>query len=175
MAGTLTRLLVGPDEAGRRRHFLFALGLFALTFVAYASGAFVVEENAVFVPIGAVFVGIAGALVVGFRAGGLVPGWTAAFAAPFGYTAQAVLLSPDSSGPLGAGLTVEGLFVSAATAIFFGLAGYVFGALLRLTWQTLFEGGRRPGNDGGGEAAGDDAASPTNTTDSDAAEASRDA
>jgi hypothetical protein len=148
MTGTLIGLLVGRDEAGRLRHFLFAVGLFALTFVAYATGAFVVEENAVFVPIGAIFVGVAGAVVVGFRAGGLVPGWTAAFAGPFGYAAQASLVSDATGGPLGAGLTVEGLFVSAATAVFFGLVAYVFGALIRITWQTLFTSGRGGGSGG---------------------------
>lgn len=120
-------LLVGPTEHRFRRRLdlLFVVGVFALTFLAYAVGLFDVAGGVVFLAADAAVVGLVGAASFGYRRSGLAFGWLAAYAPLLGYSADHYFLGL-SGRPLTERLAA---FLSPDGLVFLGVEALVIGTV----------------------------------------------
>ena len=148
MVPPLRVLLVGPGDASfqRRLDVLSAVVIGALTFVAYALGAFRVSGGVIFLPGDATIVGLVAAITVGYRRGGLGFAWLTAYAPLLGFDAEWALLGLSSHtlpGKLAFLLDPVGLAVHAIAAVVFGTFGFAVGSLARYVVATVLSASER--------------------------------
>ena len=129
-------LLLGPDRFQRRLDVLLAFALGVLTALAYAAGVFELSGGVVLVPFHAALVGLVAAAGVGYRRGGILPGWLVAFTPHVGLNVTWAFLWLSSGRPLGDRLAFvfdpAGLTVAAVTAAVVAAFGYAWGRLFAL-------------------------------------------
>jgi hypothetical protein len=134
MVRSLGDALFGRQDPRIRRSVSLALavGLFVVTFVAYALDVFAVAGGVVFVPGQAALVGVVGAAWVGYRRRGLVFAWLGSYGALLGYLADHYFLGlPHRSLWYRATSFVEpdGLAFLGAEALVIGTIGFLAGLI----------------------------------------------
>lgn len=144
MVPPLRALLIGPEDGSfqRRLDVLSAVAIGALTFAAYALGAFQVSGGVIFLPGDATIIGLVAAAQVGYRRGGLAFAWLTAYAPLLGFDAEWAFLGLSShtlSGKLAFLLDPVGLAVHAMAAVVFGTLGFAVGYLARYVVATILD------------------------------------
>ncbi|QIB72790.1 hypothetical protein G3I44_05765 [Halogeometricum borinquense] len=125
MLSTLRGFFLGRDSVGSRRRWSFVIGLFCITFAAYAVGVFTITGDIVFIPGQAILLGLYAAGMVGYERGGLVFAWLAGFAPMLGYHADHAFLGLSYRSLMGR----VSYFLAPDGLIFFGIRGVIIGAI----------------------------------------------
>lgn len=136
MAPSIQSLLIGPDRPRtvRPRLALAALGLFAISFAAYALDVFFVSGGVVWIPFHGALIGVLAALAVGYLRGGLVFAWLVTYAAELGYHADHAFLGLPRRTfveQFAYFLRPDGLVFIGVQAVVLGSIAFGVGALVR--------------------------------------------
>lgn len=142
MSSWLAEMLVAREQAGYRPRLwaLLAVVAFTISVVGYAVDVFSIPGGIVWIPGDAALVGVAGAVVVSYARGGVLPAWLVTYASLLGYAAQRAHFGYSNTPlreELGYFFDPESLVVFALEGLVLALVAVAIGAVLRVSVETV--------------------------------------
>ena len=136
MAASLRSILIGTKQLDYHRfHVLsLALGVFVITFVAYALELFTVSGGLVFIPFYAAIVGMIAGCWVGYARNGLLFAWLVTYTSLLGYHADHAFFGLSRRGfteQFAYFVRLDGLVFLAVEGVVLGTLAFILGTLVR--------------------------------------------
>ena len=127
-------MLVGADQypAQRQRLTVLAMGLFLVSFVAYATDVVAVSGGVVWAPAHAVALGLLAGYAIGVGRGGLLFAWLVTYASLLGHFGYSAAIQGADGSPfdrLGALVRFDALVFYGVEAVVFGTVAFALGTV----------------------------------------------